>query len=168
MHTSQSTPRTSPVVRHFRWLPAGVLALACAASGCDEENALEVDDQLDPRACVADWDVIADADELCHIDIDKHLLWREAEGWGVETLKDFNGCVPGLHYRKVLLETNKCSWNHQTWQCAREVWFAVTGQWPNTSALNAVYDKDACPTPRLGEGGGDSGGDDPPIYYDPK
>ncbi|GEM_PF-7117742 len=89
------------------------------------------------------------------MDIDKHFFYREAEAYGVDMYMDFNDCIPGPHYKKVLMGTNKCNWGYPTILCAAELWDEIVGGVGNMPS--GVYDEDACPGPLLPEGGGGNG-----------
>lgn len=141
-----------------------VLLPLCATAGCTNvepyDAASEIEDD-EFRTCTPDWEIVADAEEPCHMDVDRHIFYRTVEAYGVNTYADLNGCTPGVKYDKFLMDKNRCTYGApSTYECAIGLWDAIVG---NPYMPDAVYDRDTCPQPQFdpGSGGGlDGGGGD--------
>lgn len=123
----------------------------------DEDDSEEI---LPRDLCVPQWELLSSAAIPCHMDVDTHWFGREVEAYGADVYEDVNSCENQTAYFKRRIDKNKCTWNISTWICALELWDSITG---SDVMPNHVYDKDACPHPRLSssEIGGPGGGPNP-------
>lgn len=142
-----------------------LVTLALSIPACDDPDQSVSDEEQTFRPCTPDWELVEAAKIPCHMDVDKHTLYREIEAWGVDVYSDGNGCFAGKRYHKVYLGDKKCYYGaNQTKNCAAQLYTNLTGNYMPES----VYDNDTCPYPRLWESSGGGGGQPPPPGNQPQ
>lgn len=136
------------------------LAVVAVMPGCGEEF-----DNEEGYLEEIQQELVIPPEEPCHVDVDRHFFYRTAEAYGDEETVE----AGVSRYRKVMMVSNRCSWNIPAHRCADEAWRAAWaethgGRWQDAPPMpNAVYDNNTCQQSAGGGGGSPGPGNPSPM-----